>query len=274
MAILKNTYESIEQVPEGLESYYTEKDGKYVIEGVEGFTEKSRLDEFRENNINLRQTVETKEEEMARISAEVDEIRAAKKALEEKYAGIDLDEWSETQKKLKEAQEKDLIEKGEVDTLIQSRIEEVLSVKQKEIDELRNSNETKVNELQSSLESYDSQLNKLLIDNEITKVSAAKGVKSSAMEDVIARSRGTFKVEDGKVVAYNAEGRVMYADDAVTPLSIEGWISGLSESAPHLFETSQGSGSDHNGGSDNGGAPASNQNLSPEDMIKQGLSSL
>jgi hypothetical protein len=80
----------------------------------------------------------------------------------------------------------------------------------------------------------------MLVDNEITVIAAEAGVRSSAMEDVMLRGRGMFRVENGKAVAYDQEGRAIYGDDAVTPLSMKEWIGKLTENAPHLFEASTG----------------------------------
>ena len=65
---------------------------------------------------------------------------------------------------------------------------------------------------------------------------------SSALEDVLTRGRATFKVEDGRPVAYDNDGLKMYGADAITPLSVGEWLDGLSDKAPHLFNKSQGTG--------------------------------
>ena len=54
---LKAIIDNKEEIPEGTESYYEEKDGKFHL-SVEGFTEKSKLDEFRDSNINLKKQME------------------------------------------------------------------------------------------------------------------------------------------------------------------------------------------------------------------------
>ena len=46
---LKAIVETKEEIPEGAESFYEEVEGKYHL-AVEGFTEKGKLDEFRNSN--------------------------------------------------------------------------------------------------------------------------------------------------------------------------------------------------------------------------------
>jgi len=232
---IKYTYNDVSEIPEGLESLYTENDsGVYTI-AVEGMTEKGKLDEFRENNIDLRKQVE--------------EYNNSMQELQNKFSGVDLDKWKEFQEReseLAEQQrridEQELIEKGDVETLIQRRVDEVLQAKDKELGSIRGDHDSKVNDLQGQLSNYESQFSSLVIDRELASLAADRGVAASAVEDVLTRGRATFKVEDGRPVAFDRDGLKMYSEDAITPLSVGEWLDGLSESAPHLFNRSTGAG--------------------------------
>lgn len=240
---LKNTYNNVEDIPEAAVSLYTQvEDGEsYKLNTeIEGLVDKSRLDEFRDNNIQLRKDIESQHDVVRDAGRETEEIRAQMKALETKFSSIDLEEWNTLQAEKKAMVDKELIEAGEVDTLINRRVEEVLAAKQREIDAIKSDYEEKIGGLNDNLTNYDTQLSKMLVDNEITKIAADAGVRSSAMEDVMLRGRGMFRVENGEAVAYDQEGRAIYGDDAVTPLSMKEWIGSLTENAPHLFEASTG----------------------------------
>ena len=50
---LKAVLENKEEIPAGTDAFYEEQDGKYILK-VEGMSEKSKLDEFRNSNIELR----------------------------------------------------------------------------------------------------------------------------------------------------------------------------------------------------------------------------
>ena len=273
MSTIKNTYDNVEDIPQGMESVYThnEDSGKYTFNAeVEGMVSKTRLDEFRDNNVNLRKEVEGYDTRMEESAMALDKMRSDMKSMEEKFSGVDMDEWASLQAERKAMAEKELIEAGDVDKLINSRVDEVIAAKQKELHAQKEAYEHQVLSLQEDLVNYDGQLNKMLVDNEISKIASQAGVQTSALDDVLARGRSVFRVEDGQAVAFSDEGRQMYLEDAVTPLGIDGWVEGLTKSAPHLFESSQGAGTPQPTS-----APVKTEaNLSTHDAILAGLAGL
>jgi hypothetical protein len=248
---LKTTYENAQDIPEGMETLYTEGDsGSFNLTEVEGMIDKGRLDEFRDNNIQLRKDIEAEQANTAAANLQLEQRLSDMKALEEKFSNIDMDEWQSLQDKKRSVEDqakaiadKKLIDAGDVDTLINQRVEEVLAVKAREYDELKKGYEDKVFGLEDNLSKYDVQLNTMLVDGEISRFASENGVRGSALEDVLHRGRSLFKVEDGQAMAFDETGRKVYAEDAVTPLTISGWLGELAESAPHLFEASTGAGS-------------------------------
>ena len=270
MSTLIKQYDNVESIPEGLESIYTKTDdGKFVV-NVEGSVDKTRLDDFRDNNINLRKEIEGFESKQLDNDSAMAELKLQLDAVNDKFSGIDLDEWNSLQAERKANADKELIEKGDVDTLINNRVDEVIAAQKKELAAQKSTYEAQVASLQDDLLNYDGQLNTMLVDNELTKIAADAGVRASAMEDVLSRGRAVFRVEDGQAVAFNDQGRQMYLDDAVTPLNINAWIEGLTESAPHLFESSTGAGT-----TQPTSVPAkADTTLSSHDSILAGLAAL
>ncbi len=55
---LQATVQELDNVPEALRSEYVEKDGSYHL-NVEGMVDKSKLDDFRTNNVKLLKDIET-----------------------------------------------------------------------------------------------------------------------------------------------------------------------------------------------------------------------
>ncbi len=241
---LKSFYENLEDIPEGMEILYTqtEEGGKYNALEIEGKVDKSRLNEFRDNNIQLRKDIEDQELKTNDALTKIEEYEGSIKDLKSKFDGIDLEEWKTLQDEKRAMADKELIESGEVDSLIEKRVQEVLDVKTKEILSMQSVHDNRVLDLEKDLQTRNLQLNKLLVDNEITKFSSEHGVRSSALQDVLYRGRGIFKVEDNVAIAFDDSGRKLYGDDAVTPLTISGWLGGLTKTAPHLFEISTGTG--------------------------------
>jgi hypothetical protein len=275
---LKTTYENAQDIPEGMESLYTETEGTFNLTGVEGLVDKGRLDEFRDNNIQLRKDMETSEAAGKTAMGKFEEQTLAMKALEEKFAGVDMEEWNSLQDgkkavedKARDLADKKLIESGDVDTLINQRVEEVLAAKTREFETMKSDFESKVLGLETNLTDYDGRLATLLVDNEITRFATEHGVRTSAIEDVLYRGRGLFRVEEGQAVALDESGRKVYADDAVTPLTISGWLGGLADTAPHLFEASTGAGSIQPVAQP---AQVKQETVSTHDMLMQGLSNI
>tara|TARA_R110000737_G_scaffold93211_1_gene126347 strand:+ start:5232 stop:6026 length:795 start_codon:yes stop_codon:yes gene_type:complete len=233
---IQYTYNDVADIPEGYEALYTQNDeGVFNMTQVEGVTAKGKLDEFRENNISLRQQIEDRETESA--------------ALQSKFSGVDLEKWNQFQEqesamaeKQRQIDDQELIDKGDVDTLIERRVQEVLAAKDKELGDMRGGHDETLTELYTQLENYETQFSSLVIDRELASLSADLGVASSALEDVLTRGRATFKVEEGRPVAYDKDGLKMYGADAITPLSVGEWLDGLSDKAPHLFNKSRGTG--------------------------------
>ena len=128
---IQYTYDDVADIPEGYEALYTQNDeGVFNMTQVEGVTAKGKLDEFRENNISLRQQIEEKE--------------ALAADLESKFSGVNLEKWNEFQEKesamaeqQRKIDEQELIDKGDVDTLIERRVQEVLAAKEKELSSMR-----------------------------------------------------------------------------------------------------------------------------------------
>lgn len=268
---LQQTYQNIEDIPSGMEAVYTKtEDGTYTLGQVEGLVSKSRLDEFRENNVGLRKELEDYQGKMSASEQAMADMKAQMEALESRYSGIDLEEWKSFQSEKEAMAKKEMIEAGKVDELIAQRANEILEAKAREIEAIRGEYGETVDSLSAELMKYDTQLNTMLVDNEITRMAADMSVRATAIEDVLSRGRAMFRAEDGAAVAYDQSGLKMYGDDAVTPLTIRGWMTNLMESAPHLFEQSGGA-----------GTPAPTSNVAPApaessgtDAILAGLAAL
>ena len=102
---LKAVVENQSEIPEGVESFYEEQDGKFVLK-VEGLTEKSKLDEFRNSNIELKKQVDEVQETL------------------EKFKGIDPSIAREALEVKKQMENKELMEKGQFEELLEkSRVE-------------------------------------------------------------------------------------------------------------------------------------------------------
>lgn len=206
---LKFQVDSLEGIAEGQQSLYAknDEDGKFYLQ-VEGAVSKKKLDEFRNNNIQLRQEAE-------------------------KYKDIDLDKYNELLAQASAADKKKMVPMAKIDEMVTEKTKTMQQEHAKVIKQL----ETEKSQLSGNL-------NTLLIDTDVRKnaVGDAYKVADTAMDDVVMRAKTVFKVENGKAVPYDANNNVIYGKDGTNPMSVNEWIAGLHKTAPHLFEKSSGSG--------------------------------
>lgn len=223
--------ESIED--ESLRSEYRRgDDGRFYLEldgNPHGFVKAGELAEantklsgFRDNNVGLKR--------------ERDELAAKL----ERFEGIDPDEVAELRKTA------DGIKKKGVNTPddIEAIMERAVAKATKPLTE-------RIETLEMDKTDALSNLGKSEVRSALNKAASTAGVDvEHALDDFIERGSKIFHYEDGRVVAKDAEGSILFNPDKPTePLSPVAWAAGLAEKAPHLFKSNSGGGAGGGGGS-------------------------
>jgi hypothetical protein len=230
--MFKFKYAKQEDIPQDQKGFYTQgSDGVWYLQ-VEGAVDKARLDEFRDNNI--------------RLQGELD-----------KFKDIDPTKVKDLMAREQKIMDGKLMETGKVDELVTQRTAA-----------MKSDFESQINTLNGRLETANRQLETLVVDNAVREQATKLGVQPSAVDDVLLRAKTVFKVEDGRPVAKDAKGDMIYGKDGQTSLGIGDWIGTLKDTAPHLFLGSTGSNSNNNGRRDGGQHGA---NLNPTQKIAAGL---
>lgn len=213
----KLTKEEFESLGESLQALYELKDGVYYAQ-VDGMVAKARLDEFRENNINL-----------------LEEKSKVEKVLKE-FGDLTVESLAELREKAEKSGSgsKELTEE-EKTALVESEVN-------KRITKMREENEKTVGDLNKKLSDSDSQLSTLVIDNSLSQEAIKAGIQESALPDVILRGRTVFKVSEGKAVPYKGD-EIIYGKDGETPQSMGEWLSERADDSAHWFKPSGGSSS-------------------------------
>ena len=225
-----DTLEGLDAAIAGL--YEQGADGAYYL-SVDGAVDKSKLDEFRNNNVKLLKDLE-------------------------KFKDVDPAKYQELLALAKKQQEKQLIDAGEIDKVVEQRVGEMKSTYENQLKTLTEQNSVAQRQLES-----------LLIDNAVRDAAVKSGVQPTAVDDVLLRAKATFKIKDGNAVPVDAQGNVVYGKDGTSPMSVVDWTTGLKKQAPHLFQGSQGGGAQ---GSGKGNVDTSK--LTSAQKIAQGLDSL
>ncbi len=231
---LKFIVDSVDGLSADVAALYSKnEDGKFYLE-VEGAVSKTKLDEFRENNV--------------RVLKELD-----------KYKGIDPSKYADLLKLQAKADEKKLIDAGELDKVVEQRVGQMRTTYITEIDTLTKANSVAQRQLES-----------LLIDSAVRDAAIKSGVQPTAVEDVLLRAKATFQIKEGVPMPVDSAGSTIYGKDGSTPMSIADWTSSLKKQAPHLFQGSSGGGA--NGGTRMGSEAMSK--MSSNQKIMAGLDGL
>lgn len=236
---LQVSYAKKEDVPEALASLYVEKDGKWILE-VEGMVAsdelssiKSRLDDFRTNNITLTEKLAQYDGKKVLTQDEVEEFHRL----------------AEQEQLIKD---KKLIDSGKLDELLLSRTEKMRADYEAQVESL-----TKSLVLTKEISAtHEGRLSKVLVESEVGKLLSVSGNRpvSGAMADLFARAGSVWKVNpEGNLVALNAAGEQVYGSEA-NPLKLEEWLVQTVKDAPYLFETNEGSGGEGNKGAGHKGS--------------------
>lgn len=207
---LKYKVQSKEEVkPEHL-PLYVERDGSLVLD-VEGATDRSVVEELRGKNATLLQQLETQRQ---------------------RFDGIDPEEvrkFAEDKRKLEEAQQ---LKSGDVDRVLESRVRALKSEHDKQLASVT-----------SERDALTARLAAIQIDQAIVSEASKRGLRATAIPDITARARATFRLVNGVPQAFEAGGQtVRVGKDGLTPLTLADWIDTQVSEAPHLFEANVGSG--------------------------------
>lgn len=227
---LKAVLDTLDGVPTALHEFYTERDGKFYLdaEGVEDVS-------------GLKSALE-------RLKAEAKKAKDDAKKTAERYGDLDPDLAREALKKLQDAEDKQLLDDKKIDELIAKRTERMAQAHQKEIERFNKL----VADLTSERDGLNGKLSEVLIDNAIRDVATRNSVRKTAIEDVLLRGKRLWRLRDGQPVPMNGED-VVYGKDPTKPISMDEWISGLQNDAPHLFEPSSGGGATGSSAGNRGG---------------------
>ncbi len=207
---LKFRYRSKDEVPAEHLSLYVERDGAFVLD-AEGATDKAKVDEFRTNNVALQNQL---------------------KELAARYEGIDPDAVKTLLADKARLEDEKLIKDGEVEKLVEKRTKAVLADVEK-----------RAKGAEEQAASLSARLLEAEIERNVVEAGTKLGLRASAIPDIKARARSIFKIVGGAVAAVESDGRTpVFGQDGATPLTFDEWVTRQAVEAPHLFESSAGSG--------------------------------
>jgi len=204
---LKYKIKSREEIPAEQVNLYVERDGAFVLD-AEGVVSQAKHEEFRANNIALTNQLK-------------------------RFDGIDPDavrQLAEEKHKLEEAAQ---IKAGEVDKVLAARLKA-------ELDKVHAP-------VLAERDALHGRLTAIQIDQAVVNEATKRGLRATAITDITARARMTFKLVDGVPQAFDGE-KIRTGKDGVSPMTLAEWVDALVSDAPHLFEANAGGGAAGSGG--------------------------
>lgn len=211
--------DAFDELPERLqEEYKQNSDGSFDLVIPNGLVSKSKVDEFRKTNVALKKKLE--------VFGDLDPVEA-KEAVEKK---------EELAERIAEAE---AAAEGNSAEAIRQKAEELAN---KRIEKLNETHAKQLSEIKSDRDALKQRLESKTIGDALRKAGAAQGVRPEAIDDLIARGSGTFKVnENGELIALDSDGETPRLNDQGDPFSPSDFVGGLVKTAPHLFGESKGS---------------------------------
>ena len=219
---LKYKYPTQQEIPAEQQALDVEREGAFYLD-IEGVVEKAKVDELRTHNIELRKQIEERDTRFEGIDPEaVRQLAAEKARLEE-------------EQRLKDG-----------------KFQEVLADKLKA---QKADADKQLTSVTGERDAYFAQLTAIQIDQGVFTAATKRGLRSTALPDITARARQTFKLVNGVPRAFEPDGKtIRMGKDGTSPMTLEEWVDAQVADAPHLFEANAGGGAASNGA---GGAAAS-----------------
>jgi hypothetical protein len=188
-------------------------------------------------------------------NAEIDRLRKhSQKLLDEKktlktnldkFDGVDADTISKMMEQFATNEEARLIAEGKFDEVVNRRTEKTRLDMESRLNELTEKYDSTVQQNSALQQRY----NDAVVNNHLRAAAEKAGVLPTAIDDVLARARGTFNVLDnGEIEARDKDGNLVVVGSK--PLSPALFVDGLKDTAPHYWPASQSGGA--NGGTGKG----------------------
>jgi hypothetical protein len=245
---LKLVIAKLEDVDEASRALYKMGgDGKYHLDTEEDEATKAKIKEFRDNNVKLMKEKEELEKKLKDIGdpAEIEKMK----------------------KKIQAIDDKQMIEAGKIDELVAQKVERMKADYENQLSVMKQALEKKDLELLK----INDRLSEVLIDSEITRaVNAVGGVRKEALQDLIARGKRVWKLEDGKPIPKEGD-KILYGKDGKSILTFDEWAQIQHETAPFLFEPSSGSGASGAGAGNKGAVKPEKEAIAkmpPQERLK------
>lgn len=236
---LKAQIKSLSDVDAAYQSLYTQVGDVFVLDIDDGDYKKN-ISEFRDNNIALQQQLKNAGGNAELLKQLQDQLKT--------FDGLDPEAAREAMEKMQGIEEKNLIDAGKLDEVLAQRTERMRA-------DFEGRTTALTQQLQDINGKYDqsrNQLTTMVIDTGLQNaIGEVATVRKGAMQDLLARGRKVWSLDDNGVPVPMQGKEVMYSKDGKEQISMTEWAQSQLMDAPYLFEANSGGGA--NGNKDKGG---------------------
>ena len=219
-------FETREAVPEALREGVKEVEGKFIVAVVT----KNKLDEFRNNNINLskeRDGLKTFKDGIVGLIG-TEDLNAFK---------VDFTDMRDTRQKVKDGK---LVEEKGLEVAIAERTKEMKASFEAQLKD----SGTQLLTAKQRGDGFELRYKNLRIDQEINTalMTGKTGLREDAQQVILKEARSVFRVTDeDKVIPYQGDA-ILYGGDGATPMTPAEWLKKLGDTMPFLLKESSGGG--------------------------------
>lgn len=224
------TFDTQEAVPEPFRPNAQAKDGKFVIDVIPA----TDLKEFRDRNIELSRTRDDLQSWKARVQADL--------GLDDEGYDQFITSFNELKSTKQRVDDGELIANTSLEDALKARTSEMQRTHEHEQNALKNRNRA----LEEENKTVKASLARAQVDKEfITAIGNPKsGALPEATDTILMFAYDVFRPnEDGNLVGYDRENKVLYGADGSTPMTPLEWLGKLREEKSFLFKRSEGGGS-------------------------------
>lgn len=222
---LKYTVDSLDGLDEKFHGLYTEKDGKFILTGVEGMKTQADVDAVRKSLEKERNEHKATKEKYRPFEGYVDDA--------ETVIGK-LDRFDEL-----EAAAKGKLDDGKLNEMVEARLKTARAPLDRELKKLADANGL----LAKENEQLKAGERRRLIHDAVREQAKKSGMVDSAVEDALYLAERVMDVDgEGNVVTKDGTGVTPGVDAAV-------WLTDMQPKRPHWWPESKGGGAKGSGGS-------------------------
>ncbi len=214
---LKYKYTNQQEIPAEHQSFYVERDGAWLLD-ADGVVSQAKLDEFRQNNIALTNQLK-------------------------RFEGIDPDAVRQLAAEKQHLEDEQTLRSATTAAEVQKVWEAKLKTAKADWDKTHGV-------VVAERDTLTGRLTAIQIDQAVVTEATKRGLRPTALTDITARARATFKLVNGVPQAFDGDAP-RFGRDGTSPMTLAEWVDALVSDAPHLFEANAGSGA---AGSGSGGA--------------------